>query len=124
MSERSFVTLRHGGRTCKTLELTRTPIYLRFTIKNSDFDTLDALNNLEDVIEDGEICIAAKLTSRGTLHLDKTVNGRRVGEWLQTVGYHSVDVQPSQEVMRDNDLWRAWVMGRVDEEKTNEHSNP
>lgn len=92
------------------LSLKRTPKYLRFACKGlaSCSRNWDALDQLDDEPEAGEQLIAARLKDRGTMHLDRVVKGRRVGEWHDTATYEPVEPQPGQEVMRDREQWRAW----------------
>ena len=114
MSEQTtFVSLEHPLFR-SWLRLTRIPKYLRFTCHGIDTETRtwDALDRLDDEAEQSEFIIAAILSDRGSLHIDKRVNGRRVGEWHQTAHYLPIEGQPSQEVLRDNDSWRDWCMKR------------
>lgn len=96
------------------LQLKRTPKYLRFTCHGCKTPTRswDALDQEDDTAADGEYLFAAVLENRGSLHIDKTVNGRRVAEWHGTAHYVPIAEQPTQELMRDNAKWRAWCMQR------------
>lgn len=104
------VHLEIGGvRFGKALHLERAPIYLQFVVVGDDWDTLDALDQPEDRPRDGERIIAAKRGPIGTVHLDRTVNGRRVGEWLSHATYKIIDPQPADDILRDLEAWRAWA---------------
>ncbi len=93
-----------------SLSLNRIPKYLRFTCRGiaSCSRNWDALDQLDDVPESGEFLIAGILTDRGLMHLDRVVNGRRVGDWIETATYSPIEPQPDQETMRDGNRWRAW----------------
>lgn len=98
-----------------SLSLKRTPIYLRFTCSGiaSCSRNWDALDQLDDQAEPGERLFAGKLAHKGSLHLDRVVNGRKVGEWYGSADYELIEPQPSQETMRDNALWRSWVESQL-----------
>jgi hypothetical protein len=108
-TQTTTVTLRHGT-TRGPLALKRCPKYLRFTIRGSDWSTLDALDQLDDEPLSGETLIAAFKTGEDNVHLDGTRNGRRCGWWERTAGYETIVEQPPQDVMRDRERWRAWCM--------------
>lgn len=95
-----------------SLSLKRVPKYLRFCWRGNSgcAKNWDALDQIEDTPESYETCVAAVLQSRGTMHVDRTVKGRRVGEWHGTATYEVFDPQPSQEIMHDNAKWREWCM--------------
>ena len=96
------------------LSLKRTPVYLRFVCKGITgcSRNWDALDQLDDKPEPGEFIIVGRLGKRGSMHLDRVVNGRRVGEWYQTADYDPVDDQPPQDVLSDNAKWREWAENR------------
>lgn len=93
------------------LSLKRIPTYLRFTCKgfSSCSRNWDALDQIDDRPETGETIIVGRIGKKGSMHLDRTVNGRRVGEWYQTADYDPVADQPPQEVLRDNTKWAEWA---------------
>lgn len=91
------------------LQLARVPLFLRFTVIGK---TWDALDQVDDQPNPGEELIAAKLSGRGTVHIDRTVKGKRVGEWIPTADYDPCEEQPSQDVMRSTVLWREWCHAR------------
>lgn len=95
-----------------SLSLRRAPKYLRFTCRghSSCSRNWDALDQLDDEPEPGEELIAAVLKSRGSIHLDRVVKGRRVGEWHETAEYEPCAKQPSQKVMRDRKSWHEWCL--------------
>jgi hypothetical protein len=97
------------------LPLRRVPTYLRFVCRRKDpgfYDGWDALDQLDDQPEDGELVLVARLVHRGCIHLDKTVNGRRVGEWRRTAEYRLMDPQPKEQLLRDTARWRMWVINQ------------
>jgi hypothetical protein len=103
-----------------SLSLKRAPKYLRFTVRGmaSCSRNWDALDQPEDVPEPGEQVIAAIKRSSGSMHLDRTVNGRRVGEWYETAVYAPIEEQPPDDVIRDTAKWQAWVMAREEQPVT------
>lgn len=108
-----YTQVRFTHPLCRTsLSLKRTPRYLRFTFRGlaSCSQNWDALDQLEDTPEEWEQLFAGKLTSRGTMHLDRVVNGRRVGEWHATAEYTPIDPQPTDDVMRDRAKWQRWCL--------------
>lgn len=105
-------TLRGG------LSLARTPLYLRFVMQGSKWETLDALDQPEDVATEAEKLYAAIKVDSSNVHVDGIRNGKRFGEWHKTATYKLVDDQPSQEMMRDYVRWCEWCMGKLAEEGT------
>ena len=102
------VTLRIGRNT-KTLQLDRMCIFLRFVVKGNDWTTLDALNEVGDKATPGETIIPAKIDGNiGTMHIDRTVDGKHVGEWRQYASYLPVECPLTQEQLADYDQWAAW----------------
>lgn len=99
------------------LVLTRDPLpkFLRFVVTGDDWQTLDALDQLDDEPKAVERVIAAKMDGKpGTLHLDRWQKGRgRVGEWYRTADYWPVAEQPPDDVLRDREKWRAWCLAEV-----------
>ena len=109
----SLVRLKHplfSG----SLSLKRLPKYLRFCYSGAGISRCaniwDALDQPDDEPCPGESLLAAVLVNNGSVHIDRSVKGRRVGSWHQTADYELVDPQPSQEVMRDRATWQAWCM--------------
>ena len=113
MSKHTYVSLNYP-LCCKQLLVERVPKYLRFVCKGiaTCSRNWDALDQPDDTPEEGEFIIAAVLRDRGSLHIDKRVNGRRVGEWHATASYEPILPQPDQSLLRDNDKWRDWCMER------------
>jgi hypothetical protein len=97
------------------LELRRTPMFLRFVMTGTDWQTLDALDQLDDAPKPEERVLAAvKDGEDGCLHLDSRDNrGRRVGQWFKTATYRLIAPQPEQSVLRDAARWQAWVLQQV-----------
>lgn len=109
MSNPTIVRLNHelfGG----SISLRRTPLYLRFTVVglHGPWPVWDALDQPGDQPNEGEIMIAGRLGLKGQVHVDRTVNGRHVGEWWASAIYDVCESQPSQELMGDWEQWQAW----------------
>jgi hypothetical protein len=94
---------------CRYIELDRMCIYLRFTIRGTDGNTLDALNEISDTVEAGEYIIPAKIDGRiGTMHIDGVRDGRRFAEWKTFATYKPIDCPLTQEQLADNEQWAVW----------------
>lgn len=103
-------TLRIGGvQFGPMLSLKRTPLYLRFVVTGENWKTLDALDQLDDDAEPHETIIVAKAVRHGSVHVDRTVNGRRVGEWFTQVEYERIEPQPTDDEVRTVSAWQAWT---------------
>jgi hypothetical protein len=103
-------TLRIGGvQFGPTLHLKRTPLYLRFVYSGRDCKTLDALDQLDDEAKDSEDIIVARCVRHGNVHVDRTVNGRRVGEWFTQAEYEPIEPQPQRNDVALKDDWAKWV---------------
>jgi len=113
----TLVILRRYSTPRGPLNLERTPLYLRFTVKGADFKTLDALDQLDDAARPEETIIPAKWLHSETVHLDGVRDGKRFGEWHKTAEYETVECELSQEQLRDNQQWREWCtkQAKVDE---------
>lgn len=99
------------------LTLKRIPKFLRFTCVVKDRKHVwDALDQLDDVAMPDEHIVAAVLIEKGNLHIDKTVDGRRVGEWITTARYRVIDDGPPDAVLRSNEAWREWCVRRNEDE--------
>lgn len=98
-----------------SLNLARQPKYLRFVCKqvSSCARKWDALDQLDDVAEEGEYIFAAKKTDSTSVHIDGVRDGRRFGEWHETATYTPIKDQPEQELLADNDRWREWCLSQV-----------
>lgn len=104
-----FVCLRVGVKIKKTICLSRSPIFLRFVMVGTDWETLDALDQVTDTPRENERVLAAVKSDESTVHIDRVLNGRRCGEWRRMVTYELVKEQPSQELLRDSTQWQQWV---------------
>lgn len=94
-----------------SLSLQRAPKYLRFVVKDVGNPTKrawDALDQLDDQPEPDETVMAAVKWYEGQIHVDRTVDGKRVGEWYPTATYELVAESPPDEVLRSTELWRKW----------------
>lgn len=116
MSDKTLVTVRLRSALFRgSLHLARTPKFLRFTCSGLALCSRnwDALDQLDDEAQDGETLVAGVLAHRGSVHVDRTVKGRRVGEWWPTAEYEQVSPQPDQATMRDGAKWRQWCEQQV-----------
>ena len=96
------------------LNLDRTPIYLRFVVTGGDFNTLDALDQLDDHARKGETIIPAKMDGGvGWIHLCCSRNGRRYGERRQFCDYRPVECELTQEQLANNEDWTKWCMAQA-----------
>ncbi len=114
------VTLTHPDwHAHPALQLKRAPLYLRFV--RSRFKLVpsnrpglqaqlewDALDQPGDTPADDEDVFATVRTDSWTVHVDGTRNGRRFGEWWPGASYRLCDAQPTAEILRDAERWRAW----------------
>lgn len=94
------------------LLLQRTPVFLRFTLDGKD--QWDALDQLDDEPRPDEQVVVAKLAGTTSLHIDRVVNRRRVGEWIKMLDYEPLAEQPPDEVVRDTVKWRAWCEAQME----------
>jgi hypothetical protein len=97
------------------LQVRRAPKYLRFV--RDEARKWDALDQLDDVPRPGEQVVAAKAMRRGTVHLDRRVNGRHVGDWEEYVEYEAVADQPADETLRDRAKWADWCYSQQQAEE-------
>ena len=103
------------GTIRKTLALERAPLFLRFVMVGTDWNTIDALDLATDVPRDGETLYAAKRVETSNVHVDGVRKGKRFGEWRTCHVYELVDEQPGQDVMADYEAWCKWCYKQVEE---------
>lgn len=102
------VTLRATvARNC-TLELKRTPKFLRFVF-DPKANKWDALDQLDDEPRPEEHLFAARLVDTGSLHVDGYRDGKRCGWWYRTATYELVNLQPDDATMRNRAAWQKWA---------------
>lgn len=90
------------------LTLQRAPIFLRLVVDATG--TVDALDQPDDSPKpDEKIYTFVRVGDFGTVHVDRTVEGRRVGEWYKSAEYTCHSEQPPDEVMRDTGRWQEWT---------------
>lgn len=89
----------------------RAPIYLRFVIDPNG--KLDALDQLDDVPKSNEYIVAAKFYRNGSVHLDGTVKGHRVGQWIHVRYYAALENQPEQSILQSRSSWEHFVSQEV-----------
>jgi hypothetical protein len=94
------------------LSLARTPTFLRFAYSGGGVSACqrawDALDQPDDTPREGETLIVGRLKTRDSVHFDGTRHGRRFGETHATADYELVDLQPTQDVLRDRRQWVKW----------------
>lgn len=98
------------------LLLQRTPVLLRFTLAGKD--QWDALDQLTDEPRADEQVIVGRMVGKTSLHIDRVVNRRRVGEWIKMLDYEPLAEQPADEIVRDTAKWRAWCETELAKEKS------
>lgn len=98
-----------NGVSCPSLQLRRAPMFLR-VVYDRKAKAWDALDQLDDEPKEDELIFAFQKTDNGTVHVDKVVKGRRVGEWHHTAHYDLVQDQPDDYVMRDSKSWQEWAL--------------
>ncbi len=96
------------------LSLRRAPTFLRVVCDHNG--DLDALDQLDDVAEEGERLYAYRVVegTRNRFHL--LVRGKEArtrGGWWELADYRWCDDQPSDEVLRDNTKWRQWTLNEA-----------
>ncbi len=97
----------------------RVPVYLRFVMVGSDWQTLDALDQPDDEKTPAETVIAAKRISKDRMHVDGVLHGRRFSEWIETAVYEFINPQPSAEIRNDRARWCEWAAAEFQKEKVN-----
>ena len=110
----TFVSLAAGGTTKgPSLRLNRNPLplYLRFVMVGTCWETLDALDQLDDTPKDSErVVVAEKRGDIGRMH---AFGNKKVTGWYDTITYDLIQPQPEQDTLRDTERWRAWVLERM-----------
>ena len=93
------------------LILKRTPKYLRFVVVDvaGGDRTWDALDQMDDDARPEETVFAAIQIDASSVHIDKRVNGKHVGEWHKTATYELIKGQPSDTILRVNSEWQRWA---------------
>ena len=91
----------------KGLTLRRSPVFLRVTEKDGEFDALD---QLDDQPAPGEtIHVYLRVGEPGFCFVDGTdKQGRRTGYRCAFAHYRLYDPQPIREEAWDTSLWREW----------------
>jgi len=111
---RTFVSLAAGGTTKgPSLPLDRNPLplYLRFVMVGSCWETLDALDQLDDTPKDSEYVVVA--LRRGDIGRMHVYGNKKLTGWYNTITYDLIQPQPEQDTLRDTEHWRAWVLERM-----------
>lgn len=99
-----MTTFEDGPAQGQTLKLHRAPYFLRVTLDGNQFDALDLLNDSPRLAE--AIFVYRVSAVPGAIHLN---TGRKPGGGFYTLAtYHLFERQPSDEVMRNSDLWEEW----------------
>lgn len=96
-----------GPAIYQTMRIRRAPVFLRITEKNGQFDALDQFG---DEAQPGETLHCYVLAERpGSIHIQARGNA---GGFYPLAKYRLSEEQPSQEQMRDQAQWEAWVEAR------------
>lgn len=91
-----------------TLLLHRAPLFLR-AVRDAQGDW-DALDQPDDTPKPEETVVVYRRKGDSfTVHMDRRVKGRRVGEWYSGGEYELAKDQPPDEVLRDNGAWQKWT---------------
>lgn len=94
------------------LALRRAPQYLRAVCDPSG--KWDALDQLDDAPADDERVVVYQMTAGPYhMHVQRRERGRRVCGWYSGGEYRVLAEQPSDDVLRSNSRWRAWVAEQV-----------
>lgn len=92
------------------LMLQRAPVFLRVVQSQKlggDFGKWDALDQLEDRVEEGETAFVYVLTAKpGNCHVN--YGGGR-GGWYKFATYRLFEQQADQAILCSNEKWRAWT---------------
>lgn len=86
------------------LNLQRSPVFLR-VVKDHCTAAIDALDQLEDEPDDGEDIFAYKLASNPSRGF---IDGTKYRGPVVFAEYALVAEQPTDEVMRSDELWTVW----------------
>jgi len=115
MGQQTYIVSLVGlGVRTRSLRLRRLATYLRFVIRGADGRSLDALDQIDDAAEPGETIIPAKIEGDViVIHVDRTVNGQRVGQWRQYAKYVPVHCDLTQEQLADFAQWSEWCYRQV-----------
>lgn len=102
-----MTTFLDGPAKGQTLQLRRAPVYMRVT---ELLGTWNALDQLTDEWEPGEALYAYVLAEKpGAMHLLVRGPERHRGGFWPIAKYRLCPEQPPEEIMRDNEKWRAWT---------------
>jgi len=104
--------IKDGPAAGKTFFCRRDPEWLRVTVCPTTL-VFDCLDMPEDQAMSHErIFLYRRSGERTTIHLDRRVGGKRVGEWFRQSEYVFLkDLQPSDEAMRKNGVWQTLMQG-------------
>lgn len=105
------------------LMVDRVPQFLRFTVAGPmSKGTWDALDQLDDVAKPEEQILAARLKRKGTIHINRVVKKKKIGEWIESAEYVLIDDGPPEEYLRSNEKWRAWCVVRMAKERQDDET--
>lgn len=98
----------------QTLHLKRTPIMLRWVV--DAVGEWDALDQRGDAVYRDETPYCYIIDGEpSSMHVDRVVNGRRVGEWCNIVRYKQLLVDPPTRLqMVDEEAWAGWCTDNKD----------
>lgn len=98
-----------GPAMAKTLMLRRAVTLLRVTV--NEHGEIDALDGPEDTAKPEEEWIYAYVNTgkrEGSMHIRYGGKQKHLSGFYPMAEYRLYDVQPPDEIMRDNNKWRAW----------------
>lgn len=88
------------------LDLRRIPLWLRVVIDEAG--EVDALDQLEDTVRDGETAYVYRRVGEVTRAIACS-RSKGCMPWL-SAKYEYVEGQPEQSILRDNEQWQAWAV--------------
>jgi hypothetical protein len=103
------VRLEDGPATGQRLDVIRAPLLLRVVC--SGRGRWDAIDNLDAAPKSGHEIVLAYMRRSEPEIKNYSWEGGNEKVYSQSVSYFYVEDQPSEEVMRENDTWRAWARG-------------
>lgn len=90
------------------LMLKRAPLFLRVVTDSKG--KIDALDQITDTPADNEtIEVYRREGQSGACFIDRTENGRRVGEAFTNATYRYLPNQPADDQVRSTEAWQSWV---------------
>lgn len=111
-----MVTFTDGPAAGESLSLRRAPRFLRVTRFQRSGWVWDALDQFGDEPNPCETLYAYERVGEAN-YVHMRMSPRSASGFYAMASYHFVPEQPSDQVMRDTDSWRAWCGGREDPDR-------